>query len=106
MLYLVKSELKGAYPLPPEEWMELVVKGLEDIMKYKKQGKIVVHGAFVGRSAGCIIWDVDSNEELQKLVSQQPWWPFMETEIIPLISTENTLESVKQSLAAVQGSKG
>ncbi len=105
MLYLVKSELKGAYPLPPEEWLELVEKGLEDIMKYKKQGKVVVHGAFAGGQAGCIIWDVDSNEELHRLVSQQPWWPFMETEIIPLISTENTLESVKQFLESVRASK-
>lgn len=105
MLYLVKSELKGAYPLPAEEWLELVEKGLEDIMKYKKQGKVVMHGAFVGRSAGCIIWDVDSNEELQRLVSQQPWWPFMETEIIPLISTENTLQSVKQVRESARASK-
>lgn len=105
MLYLVKSELKGGYPLPPEQWLELAAKYLESIMEYKKQGKIVAHGGFVGRQAGCIIWDVDSNEELQRLLTQQPLWPFMEWEITPLISTEHALESIKQSLAAVRASK-
>jgi len=78
---------------------------LEAIMDYKKQGKVVVHGGFVGQQAGYIIWDVDSNEELQRLVSQQPVWPFMEWEIVPLISTEQALESVKQSLASMRESK-
>ncbi|MDP8247251.1 MAG: muconolactone Delta-isomerase family protein [Candidatus Tritonobacter lacicola] len=105
MLYLVNCELEGAYPLPAEEWLELVVKGMEDIMKYKEQGKVVFHGALVGRQAGCTIWDVDSNEELQTLVSQLPMWPFMEWEITPLISTEQTIESVKQSLASVRALK-
>jgi muconolactone delta-isomerase len=105
MLYLVKSELKGGYPLPPEQWLEIVTNGLETIMNYKKQGKVIVHGAFVGRQAGCIIWDVDSNEELQRSLTQLPFFPFMEWEITPLISTEHTLESLKQSVAAVRASK-
>jgi len=33
--------------------------------KYKQQGKVVVHGAPVGQQAGYMIWDVDSNKELQ-----------------------------------------
>jgi muconolactone D-isomerase len=102
MLYLVKCEVKSGYPLSPEEWLELVMKNMEDIMKYKEQGKIVVHGAPVGQQAGYMIWDVDSNSELQTLVTQLPVWPFMEWEIVPLISTEETIESVKQALASVQ----
>lgn len=105
MLYLVKSEAKGAYPLPPEQWLELCEKHVEAIMDYKKQGKVVVHGGFVSRKGGCIIYDVDSNEELGRLDSQLPLWPFMETDIIPLISTEQALASLKQALAAMRASK-
>lgn len=97
MLFLVNSEAKGAYPLPAEQWLELCLKHVEAIMDYKKQGKVVVHGGFVGRKGGIVIYDVESNEELQKLESQLPLWPFMETEITPLISTEEALVSLRAS---------
>ena len=71
-------------------------------MNYKKQGKVVMHLGFVGRQAGIIIWDVDSNEELMQILCQLPFWPFLEWEIIPAISTETTIESLKQTLASVQ----
>ena len=105
MLYLVNSELKGGYPLPPEEWLEVALRSMEDIAKYTKQGKVVLHVGFVGRQAGSMVWDVDSNEELMQLLAQLPFWPFLEWEIIPAISIEQTLESLKQALASVRGSK-
>jgi muconolactone delta-isomerase len=101
MLYLTNSELIGGYPLPLKEWLEIVLKGMEDVVNYKKQGKVVLHVGYVGRQAGTIIWDVDSNEELMRILSQLPYWPFLEWEIIPLISTEQTIESIKQALASV-----
>lgn len=106
MLFLVKSELKeGGCPLPNEEYLKLVVKMLEAIMDLRKEGKVQVHGGFVGRQAGCIIWDVDSNEELQRLVSNLPLWPFMDWEVTPLVSTEQALQSVKSALASLPASK-
>ena len=105
MLYLVTCEGKIGYPMPPEEWLELVLRHMDDILKYKQQGKVVVHGAPVGQQAGYMIWDVDSNKELQTLVTRLPAWPFMEWEIVPLISTEDTIESIKQNLASVRASK-
>jgi muconolactone delta-isomerase len=101
MLFLTTSEAVGKYPLPPKEWLELVMKMLETIMDYKQKGKIVVHGAYVGRHAGCIIWDVESHTDLQSLLIQLPLWPLMEWEIIPLLSTADTFESVKQALKAL-----
>ncbi len=105
MLYSVKCELKSGYPLPPEQWLELVLENMRDVADYKKQGKIVVHGTPVGRQAGYMIWDVDSNQELQTLVTRLPVWPFMEWEIIPLISIQEVIESVEHSLAAVRANK-
>jgi len=60
---------------------------------------------FAGRKGGCVIWDVESVEELHILISQSPIFPFLETEITPLISIENALESVKSALEAKQTSK-
>jgi muconolactone delta-isomerase len=105
MLYVVNCELKGGYPLPAEQWLEIVAKGMETVMEYQKQGKILLHVGLVGRSAGCMVWNVDSNDELQRLLTAMAFWPFMEWEIIPALSTEKTIESVKQSQAAVRATK-
>lgn len=102
MLYLVNSELRGQYPLSPEAWMDLVVKTLEAITAQKQQGKLVLHGAFAGRHGGIMVWDVDSHAELQALLAQLPLWPFLECEIIPMLSTEEARESAKRAQAAIQ----
>ena len=103
MLYLVTGEVTEPYPLPPEEWLELAAQHLEYLLDLKKKGKVVLHGGYVGRQAGCIIFDADSNEELQTLISRQPLWPFMWWEITPLISTERALEGVKEALKMLRG---
>ena len=105
MLFFVKAEIKGAFPLPPEETLELAVKEWETVISYKQQGKILAGGALAGRKGGCGIVDVDSSEELDTLVSQLPMFPFCEWEIIPLNTPEYALESAKQALASVRASK-
>jgi len=58
-----------------------------------------------GRRGSHAIWNVDSVEELQKLMTQLPMFPFIEVELIPLISYEQSRESAKQTLASMRGSK-
>ena len=103
MLFLVKTELKGQYPVPPAQWMDVVVKTLDVIAAQKQEGKIVLHGGFVGRHGGVLVYDVASNAELQGLLVQLPLWPFLECEVIPMLSTEDMLRSAKQAQAAVGG---
>ena len=105
MLFFVKGELKGAFPLPPEQTLELAVKEWETVMSYRQQGKALAGGALAGRKGGCGIWDVDSAEELHTLVSQLPMFPFIEWEIIPLTTVEYALEHAKQALASLRASK-
>ena len=102
MLYITNCELKGGYPLPPKEWIQLVLKGMEEVVNLKKQGKVVMHIGHAGLQAGTIIWDVDSNDELMDMLAGLSFWPFMEWEIVPGIPIEKTLESLKKALAAVQ----
>ena len=102
MLYLVDCELNGGYPMAAEEWLVGVVKSMEMFQEYKKKGKVVFQGGLVGRQAGCSVWDVASNNELQGLLTQLPVWPFMEWTVTPMISTDETLASAKQALASVR----
>ncbi|MHB8077484.1 muconolactone Delta-isomerase [Desulfosporosinus fructosivorans] len=105
MLFLVKSELTQLPPFPPQQIKEIMVEGWGKVINYQKQGKILAQGMFAGRKGGCVIWDVESVEELHILISQSPIFPFLETEITPLISIENALGSVKSALEAKQTSK-
>lgn len=105
MLFLVKSESKGAYPLPPEEFLPLVAKHLEAVTEQEKQDKILAQGALAGAKGSYHIYDVESSEELHTLICELPLFPFGDWEIVPLISNEKAMESVKQSLASVRGQK-
>jgi muconolactone D-isomerase len=105
MLFFVKGESTGMPPMPPDQVYELVVKEWETIISYKQQGKILAGGAMAGRRGGCVIFDVDSSDELHTLISQLPLFPFIAWEIIPLISAESALERAKQTLEELQGAK-
>ena len=96
MLFLLGCEMKGVSSQPQEQLLELGMKNVETLMTYKQQGKILAGGAMAGRKGSYAIFDVDSIEELQRLVAQLPMFPFMEIELIPLISWEQTLASVKE----------
>ncbi|EHQ88433.1 muconolactone Delta-isomerase [Desulfosporosinus youngiae] len=100
MLFLAKAELNQVPPFTPEQSKEIMVQGWENAINYQKQGKILAQGAFAGRKGGCVIWDVDSFEELHSLISQSPIFPFLDMEIIPLISIENCMENTKRVLNA------
>jgi muconolactone delta-isomerase len=105
MLFLYKSEVKGAFPLPVEQWMELVVKQQETLASLKQQGKILAGGPSADAKGGYYILDVDSIEEAMGLVSQQPLFPFCDSEVIPLVAIEQAMESAKRGLAQAQASK-
>lgn len=55
ILFLFKNELKGAFPLSPEQWMEIVVRQLEILVSYKQQGKILAGGP-TARSRAMLFW--------------------------------------------------
>jgi muconolactone D-isomerase len=96
MLFLLWCEMKGVVPQPEEQFREIGKKNVETLMSYKKQGKVLAGGAIAGRKGSYAIFDIDSIEELQGMVVRLPMYPFMDVELIPLISWEQTLESIKQ----------
>lgn len=105
MLYFVKSELRGAPPLPLEQWLDLLVKQFEIEASYQKEGKILAQGVYAGRKGGCCIYDVESNEVLHRLIGRLPAHAFLDWEVIPLFSHEQQLEVAKEHLASMRESK-
>ena len=59
---------------------------------------MIAGGAFVGQRAGCVIVDVDSNEELADLLNRLPLFAYLEWEVVPLIPADRALTSAKWAL--------
>jgi muconolactone D-isomerase len=86
MLYFVRAEMKGAPVLPPKQWIELLMKEFKIEIGYQKQGKILAQGHYAGGKGGCYIYDVESNEELHRLICTLPSMAFLDWEVKPLLA--------------------
>lgn len=53
-----------------------------------KQGKLVSRYHIVGRHGGAWIYDVTSNEELERLLAMSPVYNFAHYEVLPLAEME------------------
>jgi muconolactone delta-isomerase len=55
----------------------------------KKQGKLVARYHIVGRHGGAWIYDVDSNEELERLLAMAPVYNSAHYEVVALAEMES-----------------
>lgn len=103
MLFFLRASPKRDTSQPPTvEYLEEVVKEWETIIDYKEQGKVLGVFCFADGKGAFSIWDVDSKEELDKIVTKLPMYPFAEWEISPLWTAEETLEKARQALESVK----
>lgn len=98
MLFFVKASLEGQVPAPQEKWLGMTASTWETIKQLEGSGKVIAGGAFVGQRAGCVIVDVDSNEELADLLNRLPLFAYLKWEVVPLIPADRALESAKWAL--------
>lgn len=65
-----------------------MAKAIFDLRDYaerlKKEGKLDAHYHLVGKHGGVWILDVESNEELERLLAQMPVYNYANYEIFPL----------------------
>ena len=76
----------------------MVASTWEMIKQLESNGKVLAGGAMIGKPAGCVIVDVDSNEELSELLTRLPVAGYMDWEVVPLIPADTALESAKWAL--------
>jgi muconolactone delta-isomerase len=98
MLFFVKAELRDHPPMPREQWLGRVASTWEVIKQLEHNGKVIVGGAFIGQRAGCVIADVESNEELADMLNRLPISGFLRWEVVPMIPAERALETAKWAL--------
>lgn len=98
MLFFVKAKLAEQPPMPREQFLGMMASTWQVIKQLEGNGKVITGGAFVGQRAGCVIVDVDSNEELADLLNRLPLSAYLDWEVVPLITAERALDSAKWAL--------
>jgi len=67
-------------------------------MVWRRRGPIEISYHLIGQQGNVLIVDVDSDEELTKIVSEDPLFFQSEREIYPLTSRETHKKQVRQLL--------
>ena len=84
----------------PPDVMKVALDAIPAEIEYHKalveEGKITAKYAFVGKSEGIAIFDVESNEELNEILAKSPSSLMLSFEAIPLIDFEYAIKKWKE----------
>lgn len=92
MRFLVIS--RNVHPMPPEAVPSLIDASIA--WKRKYEDKIESIFGFAGTHGGGGIVNVNSHEELDKLMAEYPMLPFADVEIYPLVDLEGMWQLRKE----------
>jgi muconolactone delta-isomerase len=85
---------------PPPEMLGAIMDGFVAFLtKYKESGNIRESWSFAGRVGGIALIEVDSHEQLEAIMAENPIAPFAEIEIHALV---DLVESVKMGRQVAQ----
>ena len=97
MLFLLKVEIKKIPDMPIKDFFGFIIKEWEYFIRMKKRGKILAGGKLAGSRGAAAIIEVDTNEELDQLVTNLPLFPFFtDIEITTLVFTDKALTDAKR----------
>jgi hypothetical protein len=93
MQYLVTEELIDPGPLlPPEQLLGImrqwVTPSIDALINLKSEGKIIAGGVRVGERALVLIFEAESNEELDSILQRLPLWGLAKWKVTPLENLE------------------
>ncbi|MDH5441550.1 MAG: muconolactone Delta-isomerase family protein [Candidatus Bathyarchaeota archaeon] len=96
MKFLIIQRTKADVPL--ETWSRLLPEQFKYFDGLEKEAKIETSYHLIGQQGNVLIVDVDSDEELTRIVSEDPLFFQSEREIYPLTSRETHKKQVRQLL--------
>lgn len=109
MQYLVTGEFVDPGPLlPPDQFVGMMHQAIlpshDVVTNLMSEGKIVAGGYAVGERAGAFIFDVESNEELDALLQNLPYWGLLKIKATPLETVEGRSERDRQLTEQIEQS--
>lgn len=85
----------------PFEALPMMAEALgEWVETYSKQASTI---EFFAMGGGLVLADFDDSSELHRLVAFNPFTPFMDVEVIPIIEPTEAMETWRQVVAAATG---
>jgi muconolactone delta-isomerase len=95
MRYLVHWKMR---PSPDREVLSLLDKDLQYCKNLMKEGKLLASYVLDGRPEGYEVFEVESNEEMHKIIMNAPFGPFLEFEVWPIVDFEFSLKTLREVL--------
>jgi len=105
MKFLVVAVLKEVPPVPPEQFLKMVMGEWQTVLQFRKEGKSEVDYALAGLKGGAAIFEAESGAEINAMLGRLPLFSFLDIEIYPLMTVEEALNQTKQSLEALKAQK-
>jgi muconolactone delta-isomerase len=107
MQYLVTGEFIEPGPLlPPDQLAGMIRQAIlpsHDVLtNLKSEGKLIAGGYAVGERAAAFIFEVDSNEELDSLLQNLPYWGVVKMKVTPLQDIEGRRERDRQQADQIE----
>jgi muconolactone D-isomerase len=93
VLFKVEMTVNIPHDLPAEQVTEIKAREKDYSQELQRQGKWRHLWRVSGSYANVSIFDVDSNDELQELISALPLFPFMEIKVTPLNRHPSSIHS-------------
>ncbi len=95
MKFLVHWKMR---PAPAEEVLKLLDDDLNFCKRQMKEGKLLESYVIAGKPEGFEVFDVESSEEMHKIIMNAPFGPFLDFEAWPVIGFEFSLNTLKSVL--------
>jgi muconolactone delta-isomerase len=109
MQYLVTEELIDPGPLlPPDQLVKImrqwVFPSMDALINLKSEGKIIGGGLPVGERALVLIFEAESNEELDTILQRLPLWGLAKWKVTPLENLEGRTSRDRQFIEQLEQS--
>jgi muconolactone delta-isomerase len=79
------------------ETIQLVMRMPEYAKRLRDQGKLVAKYHVVGKHGGAWIYEVESNEEMERLLAMAPVYNFAQYDVYPLAEMDTPAEVLRPS---------
>lgn len=95
MKFLVHWKMR---PAPAPEVLKLLPDDLNFCKRQMKEGKLLESYVLAGKPEGFEVFDVETNEEMHKIIMDAPFGPFLDFEVWPIVDFEFSLNTLKSVL--------
>jgi len=95
MKFLVHWKMR---PAPAEEVLKLLPNDLGFCMDLMKKKKLLASYVLAGKPEGFEVFEVESNEEIHRIILEAPFGPFLDFEVWPIVDFDFSLNTLKSVL--------